>query len=70
MKAGDPHGAHLSVPALLSVPEGLHTASDTATGFYYGHLVVQEDTQATHFKYPLGKQSLTAMTESLFPHYK
>lgn len=70
MKAWDPHGAHFSVPALLSVPEGLHPASNTATGFYYGHLVVHEDTQATHSEYSLSKQMLTVMTKSSFPHSK
>lgn len=43
VKAGDPHGARFCIPAFFPVPEGLHTTSNTVTGFYYGHLVVHRD---------------------------
>lgn len=38
MEAGDPHGAHLHVPAFFSAAEGLHAASNPVAGLDYGHL--------------------------------
>lgn len=39
MEAGDPHGAHLHVPAFFFVAERLHSASNPLAGLDYGHLV-------------------------------
>ena len=38
VKARDPHSTDFCIPAFSSIPEGLNAASNTPTGFDYGHL--------------------------------